>query len=129
MLFCADIEEAISGAHIIQFADDVNLVTADRDPERAVVEMNETLEAFSNYAGVNWLAVEPTKSQVLICTGKDREHIGVKCRIGGQDLEVAETLKIVGFHLDEDLLGRNIPSERQGRRTQQQAGFGGPRVT
>ena len=47
------------------------------------MKMNEMLEAFNNYAGGNWLAVEPTKYQVLICTGKDRGQIRVKCRIGG----------------------------------------------
>ncbi len=115
VLFCADIEDAIADAEIVQYADDITLVTAHKDPDAAVTKMNQALESVNRYTDGNWLAVEPTKSQVLICTGKDPAQINMKCKIGMQELEVAGTLKIVGFHLDEDLSGEEHCQRAAGR--------------
>ena len=102
-------------AKIVQFADDVTLITSDRDPERAVQKMNEALEQFERYAAGNWLAPEPTKTQVLYCTGVDKGKIKTKCEMAGQELEVTEAIKILGFHLDERLSGEEHCAKAAGK--------------
>ncbi len=114
-LFCEDLQEWVPGAKIVQFADDVTLITSDRDPERAVQKMNEALEQFERYAAGNWLAPEPTKTQVLYCTGVDKGKIKTKCEMAGQELEVTEAIKILGFHLDERLSGEEHCAKAAGK--------------
>lgn len=40
VLYCADIQDAITDARIVQFADDITLITSDKNPEQAVAKMN-----------------------------------------------------------------------------------------
>ena len=118
-LFCEDLQEWVPGAKIVQFADDVTLITSDRDPERAVQKMNEALEQFERYAAGNWLAPEPTKTQVLYCTGVDKGKIKTKCEMAAQELEVTEATKILGSTSMKGYPAKNIVQRRPARRQRQ----------
>jgi hypothetical protein len=104
-LYCEDIAEWVTDAKIIQFADDITLVSAARDPEEAVQKMNAALMQFEQYAAGNWLAPEPTKTQVMYCTGQDKRKIKTRCKMSGHELEITDSVAILGFQLDDRLSG------------------------
>eukprot|EP00665_Eupelagonemidae_sp_cell47_P001288 gene1288-4896_t len=99
-----NIEEAVTAAEIVQYADDTTLVVSAETPEEAEEKMNDALKQFQEYATGNRLAAEPTKTQMMLCTTKrnvDRQAI--KCRMGGHDIELADSIKVLGVTLDERL--------------------------
>eukprot|EP00665_Eupelagonemidae_sp_cell47_P003368 gene3368-2078_t len=107
VLACSDITEGVKSARIVQFADDVTLIASAPTAEDAIKKMNAALAEFEEWASGNWLAVEPTKTQVLYCTGRSRRKgmPSTACTMGGHEIAATPDIKILGFHLDEDLNG------------------------
>ncbi len=120
LLFCvavADIGEGVTGASITQFADDVSLVVGGKTGEEAIQKMNRALQQFEEYTAGNWMAAEPTKTQIMYCTGTKRRVAMDEegCEMGGHKIRAKKMIEVLGFKLEEEVSGEAQCAEAAAR--------------
>ena len=110
--------DTVKSADIIQYADDVTLVVTAETTEEAISKMNKALKEFQEFARGNRLAVEPSKTQLMVCTNRGKaKQGGVTCKIGECEIASTETIKILGVVLDDKLSWEAQNATAAGRAT------------
>eukprot|EP00660_Eupelagonema_oceanica_P013114 gene13114-biopygen17663 len=104
-LYTLDVSDAVRSAEVVQFADDITLIARGRTRDEACSAMNEALAQYHSWATENGIAPEPEKTQLMISAAaaklQARHTVGVL--MNGTHIEPAETIRILGVLLDEQL--------------------------
>eukprot|EP00666_Eupelagonemidae_sp_cell4sb_P002548 gene2548-biopygen33462 len=104
VLYMADLQEAITAASVVQYADDVTLVVTADTMEEACSKMNQSLDEFQKYAVGSRLAAEPSKTQLMVCATRKTQRTGVvKCTMGECEIAPKDSMKILGVTIDDRL--------------------------
>eukprot|EP00666_Eupelagonemidae_sp_cell4sb_P004626 gene4626-biopygen1733 len=102
--FCADLQEALGDIAAVQYADDVTLVASADTAAEATEQMNAALAIFQEYATGNRLAVEPTKTQLIVCKARRNAALAdIKCTMDGHEIKHSQTMKVLGVTIDNKL--------------------------
>eukprot|EP00663_Eupelagonemidae_sp_cell21sb_P008597 gene8597-4072_t len=101
-LHTSDIEQQVTQAKVVQFADDVTLVARGPTISDAKRSMNAALQEYHRWAISNGILPEPTKTQLLLSASpaKLRRAADVVCAMASVDIPPAETMRVLGAVLD-----------------------------
>eukprot|EP00666_Eupelagonemidae_sp_cell4sb_P001473 gene1473-biopygen21557 len=104
-LYCVDIGAAVSGAKLIQYADDVTLCVSAGTIDAARDKMNAALEEFESFSKANRLVPQPAKTQLMVSTAtRDQKRVQeFACELAQQKLRPAKAIQILGVLIDPGL--------------------------
>eukprot|EP00666_Eupelagonemidae_sp_cell4sb_P017802 gene17802-biopygen18929 len=104
-LYCVDIGAAVSGAKLIQYADDVTLCVSARTIDGAREKMNAALEEFESFSKANRLVPQPAKTQLMVsASAREQKRLQeFACELAQQKLRLAKAIKILGVLIDSGL--------------------------
>eukprot|EP00661_Eupelagonemidae_sp_cell13_P009236 gene9236-biopygen15232 len=100
-----DLPSNIHSAQVVQYADDVTLITTGKTVEQARDQMNKALREYWQYATANRVLPEPGKTQNLVIAGTwdDKEMSRAVANMAGVDIKPRKAIKILGVLLDHKL--------------------------
>ena len=103
-IFINDATKCAPGVSMRLYADDTTIYCADREPAALEFRTNTGLKAVCDWFGANGLQVNARKTQAMVLGNKGRYDFDL--RISGDRIAETETLKLLGFVLDNRLSGR-----------------------
>eukprot|EP00663_Eupelagonemidae_sp_cell21sb_P000484 gene484-6877_t len=101
-LYSEDIESAVAGSSIVQYADDVTIIASGPTLDEARNKMNRALNQFHVWATGNGIVPEPTKTQLLLSAAPQRlrKVAEVSCNMAGVEISPSDTIRILGVLVD-----------------------------
>lgn len=103
-IFVNDIKSAITYSKVVQYADDTTIYNTGKLPE-IVNEMNCDLEALLGWFSANKLLLSSSKTSAILFAKPtfDLTHLR-DLQISGCPLKLDSTVKLLGIHLDSELI-------------------------
>ena len=85
------------------FADDTTFSIGDRDIDNLITRTNSELDKVYEWATVNRLTVNATKTQLLLTTNRPLDPVLPPIRLGTTELSLVESCDFLGTNLDAKL--------------------------
>lgn len=106
-LYLRDIGSCLTpDVHIVQYADDITIFSADRNLAIARRNVQSTLLKLHRYLQNKGLDISPNKSQSMVFGNDRRAAIFLPLRLLGVVVPVSECVRFLGIYLDNQLKGR-----------------------
>ena len=100
-IFINDVTKCVRGVALRLYADDTTLYCSDLDPAVLAHRVNQGLETIRRWFEANGMVVNPRKTQAMVMGNRGGYRMDLN--LGGQTIEEAGSLKLLGFILDKRL--------------------------
>ena len=101
-----DLPENFQNCKIISYADDTQILVSAKNGKQIKKLLEKLIEAAQNWYTNNSLLINASKTEVMLISGrKHQENFYIEIKEEGKikKLELKNTIKILGVHLDQDL--------------------------
>ena len=97
--------ENVSDCSTIRFADDINFIISDPDPNVLIKKANEVLKNLSRYMNANKLLINKTKTSYMMIKPKVPKYVKIIEKLKLDDIEVAKvnSARYLGIIIDDKL--------------------------
>ena len=97
--------ENVSDCSTIRFADDINFIISDPDPNVLIKKANEVLKNLQRYMNANKLLINKTKTSYMMIKPKAPKNVKITEKLKLDDMEVGKvnSAKFLGIIIDDKL--------------------------
>ena len=95
----------VSDCSTIRFADDINFIIFDQDPNALIKKANEILKNLSRYMNANKLLINKTKTSYMMIKPKAPKNVKITEKLKLDDMEVGKvnSARFLGIIIDDKL--------------------------
>ena len=103
-LYTMDLQ-GITNSQLINFADDTNMITANKCPLKLIETANNDLKKISTYMSANSLLINPKKTQAILLKPKNKPAIDIQNQLtlDDQPIEIVKNARYLGVTFDSQL--------------------------
>ena len=97
--------QGITNSQLINFADDTNMITANKCPLKLIETANNDLKKISTYMSANSLLINPKKTQAILLKPKNKPAIDIQNQLtlDDQPIEIVKNARYLGATFDSQL--------------------------
>ena len=107
-LYINDLHQVIKHCSVFHYADDTNLLLINKSLKKIVSYVNHDLALITDWLRANKISLNTNKTKILIYKPKTMKiYKKLNFRISGQKIEISDTIKYLGLHLQDTLEWEN----------------------